>query len=128
VPTGADGCYRATMGLLTFPAGERYDRLPLSSPASAGRAFLMGYPMNATYDPNKQGWGFASVVVLLTCGLLYTAYSIHERTYIHPRDPMNVQVYHDRDKNGGESHGAKSEGAEGEKKGEAKAEAGAEKH
>lgn len=65
-----------------------------------------GFQMSAAYDPNKQGWGFASVVVLLTGGLLFTAYSIHERTYIHPRDPMAVQVYHQRDGAGGAEHGA----------------------
>ncbi len=68
--------------------------------------------MSAAYDPNKQGWGFASVVVLLTGGLLFTAYSIHERTYIHPRDPMAVQVYNQRDAAGGAEPGAaKTEGA-----------------
>ncbi len=61
---------------------------------------------SAAYDPNKQGWGFASVVVIMTLGLLYTAYSIHSSTYIHPRDPMAVQVYHERDAKGGESHEA----------------------
>ncbi len=62
--------------------------------------------MSAAYDPNKQGWGFAGVVVLLTCGLLFTAYSIHDRTYTHPRDPMTAQVYRDRDAAGGGEHGA----------------------
>lgn len=70
--------------------------------------------MSAQYDPNKLGWGFATVVSLVTAGMFYGAYSIHERTYRHPRDPMNVQVYYERDKaraagehggeHGGESH------------------------
>ncbi len=67
--------------------------------------------MSAAYDPNKQGWGFAGVVVLMTCGLLFGAYSIHERTYIHPRDPMAAQVYRDRDAAGGELHEAPKAGA-----------------
>ncbi len=83
--------------------------------------------MAAEYNPNKQGWGFASVVVLLTGGLLFTAYSIHSRTYIHPRDPMAVQVYHERDV--AKAHEAKAEEhkAEGaaETKGEAKPESAA---
>lgn len=85
--------------------------------------------MAAEYNPNKQGWGFASVVVLLTGGLLFTAYSIHSRTYVHPRDPMAVQVFHERDVAKAEGHEAKAgehkaEGA-AEAKGEAKPEAAA---
>ena len=53
--------------------------------------------MSAPYNPNKQGWGFAAVVCLITAGLFFTAKTIHARTYRHPRDPMNEQVYHDRD-------------------------------
>ncbi len=83
--------------------------------------------MSAQYDPNKQGWGFASVVVLLTCGLLYTAYSIHERTYVHPRDPMMQQAYHEVDvAKAAEKHGEAKGEAKGEMKGEAKAEPKAE--
>ncbi len=88
--------------------------------------------MSAAYDPNKQGWGFASVVVLLTGGLLFTAYSIHDRTYTHPRDPMTTQVYSERDAVGGGEHGGAAaehkEGAAAEhKEGEA-APAAAAKH
>ena len=79
--------------------------------------------MSAQYDPNKQGWGFASVVVLLTGGLLYTAYSIHERTYVHPRDPMMQQAYYERDQ--GKAAEKRGE-AKGEMKGEAHAEPKAE--
>ena len=78
--------------------------------------------MAAEYNPNKQGWGFASVVVLLTGGLLFTAYSIHSRTYIHPRDPMATQVYHERDVAKAAEH--KTEGA-AETKGEVKPESAA---
>jgi hypothetical protein len=53
--------------------------------------------MSAAYDPNKQGWGAAAITCLLTAGLAFTAWSIHNATYRHPRDPMAVQVYHERD-------------------------------
>jgi hypothetical protein len=58
----------------------------------------------SAYNPNREGWGFASVVCLLTAGLAFTAYTIHNNTYRHPRDPMATQVYHDRDK-AGAGHG-----------------------
>lgn len=74
--------------------------------------------MSAAYDPNKQGWGFASVVVLLAGGLLFTAYSIHSRTYLHPRDPMSTQVFRDRDASRANERGAS---AEPEAKGSAEA-------
>ncbi|MEP6833091.1 MAG: hypothetical protein ABJB74_06835 [Gemmatimonas sp.] len=51
----------------------------------------------AAYNPNKQGWGFAAVVCIITAGLFFTAKTIHARTYLHPRNPMAQQVYHDRD-------------------------------
>jgi hypothetical protein len=51
----------------------------------------------SSYNPNKQGWGFAAVVCLITAGLFFTAKTIHARTYRHPRDPMNEQVYRERD-------------------------------
>jgi hypothetical protein len=80
--------------------------------------------MSAPYNPNKEGWGFAAVVCLLTAGMLYGAYSIHERTYRHPRDPMMVQVYHDRDQGGdhGGGHDEASDASHGEAKGESKGE------
>ncbi len=53
--------------------------------------------MSKPYNPNTQGWGFALVVCVLTGGLFYGAYSIHAATYRHPRDPMAVQVYSERD-------------------------------
>lgn len=61
--------------------------------------------MSVAYDPNKQGWGAAAVTCVFTAGLLYGAYSIHKNTYRHPRDPMNVQVYHAADSKPAE-HGA----------------------
>jgi len=53
--------------------------------------------MSAGYDPNKLGWGAAIITCVLTAALGLTAYTIHNNTYRHPRDPMNVQVYHAQD-------------------------------
>ncbi len=53
--------------------------------------------MSVAYDPNKLGWGAAAVTTVATLGLLFTAYTIHNNTYRHPRDPMNQQVYHAED-------------------------------
>ena len=61
--------------------------------------------MSVEYNPNKLGWPAAAITVAGTLALLFTAYTIHDRTYRHPRDPMNQQVYHERDKAGG-AHGA----------------------
>jgi hypothetical protein len=49
------------------------------------------------YDPNKLGWGAAIVTVAMTAALGFGAYTIHNNTYRHPRDPMNQQVYFERD-------------------------------
>jgi hypothetical protein len=71
--------------------------------------------MSAGYDPNKLGWGAAIITCVLTAALGLTAYTIHNNTYRHPRDPMNVQVFHARDMAKAEegAHGAaKAEGAE----------------
>lgn len=61
--------------------------------------------MSVVYNPNREGWGFASVVCLLTAALAITAYTIHSNTYRHPRDPMAKQVYHERDAAGVGDHG-----------------------
>lgn len=54
--------------------------------------------MSATqYDPNKLGWGAALVTCVLTAALGFGAYTIHNNTYRHPRDPMAKQVYYERD-------------------------------
>lgn len=53
--------------------------------------------MSVAYDPNKQGWAAAAVTAVATLGLLFAAYTIHNNTYRHPRDPMNFQVYHAED-------------------------------
>lgn len=91
--------------------------------------------MSAAYDPNKQGWGAAIVTTVFTLGLLFTAYTIHNNTYRHPRDPMATQVYHAEDKaaaaggaHGGEaSHDAGAHGTEAGAASSAPA-AGSEKH
>jgi len=62
--------------------------------------------MSAAYDPNKLGWGAAALTCAMTAALGFTAYTIHNKTYLHPRDPMAVQVYHERDAAGGGEHGA----------------------
>ena len=54
--------------------------------------------MSASYDPNKLGWGAAAITCVMTAALGFTAYTIHKNTYLHPRDPMAVQVYNERDK------------------------------
>lgn len=61
--------------------------------------------MSSAYNPNKQGWGFAAVVCLITAGLFFTAKTIHARTYRNPRDPMAQQVYFERDAAKRESSG-----------------------
>lgn len=53
--------------------------------------------MSKPYNPNTQGWGFALVVCAITAGLFGWAYSVHNATYLHPRDPMMQQVYAERD-------------------------------
>ncbi len=70
--------------------------------------------MGVAYDPNKQGWAAAAVTTVATLGLLFTAYTIHNNTYRHPRDPMNFQVYHAEDNakhNAAGSHDAPADGA-----------------
>jgi hypothetical protein len=52
---------------------------------------------SSQYDPNKLGWGAALLTCAFTAALGFSAWTIHKNTYRHPRDPMNVQVYHDRD-------------------------------
>lgn len=68
--------------------------------------------MSAEYNPNKLGWGAAALTCLMTAALGFTAYTIHKNTYLHPRDPMAVQVYHERDAAGAEHGAAKTESHE----------------
>ena len=49
------------------------------------------------YDPNKLGWGAAIVTCVMTAALGFGAYTIHNNTYRHPRDPMMQQVYYEHD-------------------------------
>lgn len=61
------------------------------------------------YDPNKLGWGAALITCIFTAALGFGAYTIHNNTYRHPRDPMNQQVYYERDQakhSAGGEHGA----------------------
>jgi hypothetical protein len=61
------------------------------------------------YDPNKLGWGAALITCIFTAALGFGAYTIHNNTYRHPRDPMNQQVYYERDQAkhaAGGAHGA----------------------
>lgn len=81
-------------------------------PTGGRSQFLPPQPhfcMTKPYNPNTQGWGFALVVCLMTAGLAGMAYTIHNNTYRHPRDPMTRQVYADQP----DAHGAPAaEGAD----------------
>lgn len=37
-----------------------------------------------TQDPNKLGWGFAAVIIVLAIIANVTAFSIHKATYLQP--------------------------------------------
>jgi hypothetical protein len=37
-----------------------------------------------------KGWGYAAFIVLLALALVFTAYTIHQRTFKPFRDPTNV--------------------------------------
>jgi hypothetical protein len=68
------------------------------------------------YDPNKLGWGAAIVTVAMTAALGFGAYTIHNNTYRHPRDPMAQQVYFERDQakhSGAAEHGPAAGGEHG---------------
>ena len=67
--------------------------------------------MSTAYNPNKLGWGAAAITVTMTLALLFTAYTIHNNTYLHPRNPMATQVYHERDGAGAEHAPAATEAA-----------------
>lgn len=38
----------------------------------------------APHDPNKLGWGFATVIIVLAIVANVTAYTIHKATYLKP--------------------------------------------
>lgn len=69
--------------------------------------------MSEQYNPNKLGWGAAALTCLMTASLLFTAYTIHKNTFLHPRNPMATQVYQARDNAAANEHAtAAAEGAE----------------
>jgi len=39
------------------------------------------------HDPNKLGWGFATVIIVLAIVANVTAYTIHKATYLKPDAP-----------------------------------------
>lgn len=89
------------------------------------------------YDPNKLGWGAALVTCVFTAALGFGAWTIHKNTYRHPRDPMNQQVYYERDQakhsaaageHGGSGEHAPAAGEAGAHDATAPAAAPAEKH
>lgn len=41
-------------------------------------------------DNNRQGWGVAAFIVLLAVAAAFGAWTIHERTYQHPRAPITM--------------------------------------
>ena len=43
---------------------------------------------------NRQGWGVAAFVLLLAAGAAFGAWTIHKRTYQHPRMPINTLQQH----------------------------------
>jgi hypothetical protein len=42
---------------------------------------------DSSYDPNKLGWGFAALIIVLAIAANVTAYSIHKATYLKPDKP-----------------------------------------
>jgi hypothetical protein len=43
---------------------------------------------------NRQGWGVAAFVCLLAIAAAFGAWTIHKRTYQHPRTPINTLQQH----------------------------------
>lgn len=41
-------------------------------------------------DNNRQGWGVAAFIVLLAIASAFGAWTVHKRTYQHPRIPINT--------------------------------------
>jgi hypothetical protein len=46
------------------------------------------------YDPNKLGWGFAAVIIVLAIVANVTAFSIHKATYLKPDKPAAASSAH----------------------------------
>jgi hypothetical protein len=49
---------------------------------------------DSSYDPNKLGWGFAAVIVILAIAANVTAFSIHKATYLKPDKPAAASTGH----------------------------------
>ncbi len=47
---------------------------------------------DSNYDPNKLGWGFAAVIVVLAIVANVAAYSIHKATYLQPDKPAAAEA------------------------------------
>lgn len=45
------------------------------------------------YDPNRLGWGFAAVIIVLAIVANVTAFSVHKATYLKP-DKASVEASH----------------------------------
>ena len=43
---------------------------------------------------NRQGWGVAAFICLLAVAAAFAAWTIHKRTYQHPRMPINTLQQH----------------------------------
>lgn len=48
----------------------------------------------SSYDPNKLGWGFAAVIIVLAVVANVAAYSIHKATYQKPDKPAAEAAAH----------------------------------
>lgn len=47
-----------------------------------------------SYDPNRLGWGFAAVIIVLAIVANVAAYSIHKATYLKPDKPAAATTAH----------------------------------
>lgn len=47
---------------------------------------------SAPYDPNKLGWGFAAVIIVLAVVANVAAFSIHKATYQKPDKPAAAEA------------------------------------
>lgn len=47
---------------------------------------------DSAHDPNKLGWGFAAMIIVLAIAANVTAYSIHKATYLKPDKPAAAQA------------------------------------
>ncbi|HET8770140.1 MAG TPA: hypothetical protein VFM71_04075 [Gemmatimonadaceae bacterium] len=45
-----------------------------------------------TQDPNKLGWGFATVIIVLAVVVNVAAFSIHKATYLKPDKAPSTAV------------------------------------